>query len=317
MARPLRIELAGGFYHVMARGNEGKKIFPALGDRDRFLSLLDGAYRRYRGLVYVYALMDNHYHLLMETERENLSRIMHYLNVSHSIDFNRRYRRSGHLFQGRYKSVLVDKEAYLLEVSRYVHLNTDRAGIGDKLSDPRWTSYVYYVGASDKPEWLCTDWLMERFGGDWPAVRRRYREFVEEGLKGTVRNPFEDVYKGAILGGKAFIEMMKGRLKERIVEDREIPGYRSLSRWYTIKDILGVVCSYFGVEPDVLRKRRWNFLPRKVAMYLARKYTDSSLREIGDHFNVSYSAICQNVHQVAGDRDAWQAIEELTKLLER
>jgi len=288
-----------------------------LGDRDRFLSLLDGAYRKYSGLVYVYTLMDNHYHLLMETERENLSRIMHYLNVSHSIYFNRRHRRSGHLFQGRYKSVLVDKEPYVLEVSRYIHLNTDRAGIGDKLRDPRWTSYVYYIGAREKPEWLCTDWLIDRFGGDWPTVRRRYREFVEKGLKGAVRNPFEDVYKGVILGGKGFVDMMKGRLEEKIAEDREISGYKSLSTWYAIRDIVDIVCSHFGVEPDVLRKRKWNLLPRKVVMYLARKYTDSSLREIGDYFKVSYSAVSQNACQVAHDRDARRAIEELTRQLER
>jgi len=316
MARPFRIELPGGFYHVMARGNEGKRIFRGVRDRDRFLSLLDDAHVRYRTLVYVYALMNDHYHLLIETEKANLSKAIHYLNVSHSVYLNRRYGRSGHLFQGRYKSVLVDKEPYLLELSRYLHINVVRAGVEDRLNDPRWTSYRYYVGASDKPDWLCTDWLIDRLGGDWPTVRRKYQEFVMDGLRSEIRSPFQDVYRGAILGDEVFVEKMKKRLEEEIGEDHEVPGYKSLSRWYAIEDIVGTVCEHFALTPGELKKRRWGFLPRKVAMYLARKYTDSTLREIGDYFDVSYSAISQNVDRVANSPSARKVIDEIERRLE-
>ncbi len=316
MARPLRIELAGGFYHVMARGNEGKRIFRGLRDRDRFLSLLDDAYVRYRTVVYVYALMNNHYHLLIETEKANLSKAIHYLNVSHSVHFNRKYGRSGHLFQGRYRSILVDREAYLLAASRYIHVNVVRGGIEDRLYDHRWTSYRYYVARGVRPRWLYTGWLIDRYGPNWRVACLKYQEFVEEGLQGTLRNPFRGAYRGAILGDQVFVDKMKKRLKDRIAGDHEVPGYKSLSRWHTIEDIVDAVSDHFGVTRKELRTKRWNFLPRKVAMYLARKYTDSSLREIGDYFDVSYSAISQNVRLAGRSREARKAMDEIRERLE-
>lgn len=135
MARPLRIMYAGAFYHVTARGNERKKIFLSHIDYEKFLSYLTDAIHKYGVALHAFVLMANHYHLIVETPKANLSAFMHVLNSAYTTYFNLKRRRSGHLFQGRYKALLVDKDHYLLELSRYIHLNPVRAGITEKPED--------------------------------------------------------------------------------------------------------------------------------------------------------------------------------------
>ena len=127
---------------------------------------------------------------------------------------------------------------------------------------------------------------------------------------------FPDVYRDAILGDEVFVDRMKKRLAGRIGEDLEIPGYKSLSRWYAIEEIVGTVCEHFALTPGELKKRRWDFVPRKVALYLVRKHTDSTLREIGAYFDVSYSAISQNVQRVGNTLSARKVIDEIERRLE-
>ena len=136
MARPLRIEYPGAFYHITARGNEKKPIFLTDEDRKKFLSLLESAVERYKAMVHCYVLVDNHYHLLLETPQANLSAVVHYINGSYTSYFNNKHDRCGHLFQGRYKAILVDKDTYAVELSRYIHLNPVRAGLGERFTDP-------------------------------------------------------------------------------------------------------------------------------------------------------------------------------------
>src|SRR4030066_1532561 len=151
MARPLRIEFPGAYYHITSRGNERKAIFKNMGDRESFLSYLKLAYLRYGVVIHVFCLMNNHYHLLLETPKGNLSQIMRYINGAYSIYFNVKHKRTGHLFQGRYKAILVDADEYAGELSRYIHLNPVRAGIVSKPEQYLWSSYQYYVGKK-KPE---------------------------------------------------------------------------------------------------------------------------------------------------------------------
>src|SRR3990172_2353035 len=146
MARQLRIEFNGAFYHITSRGNLRDDVFFEDRDREKFLEILSKTKERYSYLLHAYALMGNHYHLLIETPKANISQIMQNINTSYTVYVNRKYQRSGHLFQGRFKGIIVDKDEYLVTLSRYIHLNPVRAGIVEKPDDYRWTSYAVCIG---------------------------------------------------------------------------------------------------------------------------------------------------------------------------
>src|SRR4030067_396555 len=158
MARPLRIEFKGAVYHITARGNERKKIYLSKIDYEKFLKYLDDTKKKYNVVIHCYVLMSNHYHLIIETPEANLSKVMHYINGSYTTYFNIKRKRSGHLFQGRFKSIIVDKDNYLLELSRYIHLNPVRAGIVEKPEDYQYSSYKTYIAKSENA--LITDYLV-------------------------------------------------------------------------------------------------------------------------------------------------------------
>ena len=164
MGRPLRIEYPGAFYHVTARGNEQREIYKSIADRERFLGYLASATERYGAAVHVWCLMTNHYHLLMETPEGNLSRIMRHINGAYTNYFNTKRRRAGHLFQGRYKAILVDRDAYALELSRYIHLNPIRAGMSQRPEEYVWSSYRNYAGQQVAPGWLRREGILRITG---------------------------------------------------------------------------------------------------------------------------------------------------------
>ena len=171
MARALRIEFAGAFYHVTSRGNERKPIYRDAADRLRKLAIIADIVDRFHLLLHAYVLMDNHYHLLIETLDANLARAMRALNGDYAKQFNRVHRRVGHLFQGRYKAILVDRDSYLVELSRYIHLNPVRAGIVERAEQYRWSSAQAYVGRRAAPRFLTMADLLGRFGrGERHAV---------------------------------------------------------------------------------------------------------------------------------------------------
>ncbi len=313
MARPLRIETAGGLYHVMSRGNQGSNIFLNIRDRDKLLFLFGQAYEKFNCLFYTYSFLPNHYHALIQIRKKNLSRIMHFINASYAIYFNTKHERSGHLLQGRYKSILVDSESYLLEVSRYIHLNVVHAGMESKLNEPRWSSFIYYMEPDKKPAWLSIDWLIGRFGKDWTTVKKAYSQFMKEGIKANYPDPFTKAYRNTILGDKAFVHATKLRLKDAIAKNREIPGYKSISRVHSAPDIIRLVAKHFGMQQSQLRKRKWKSLPRKIAIYLIRQYTDLKLEEIGAFFNVSYSAISQCAKEMRESKKDQSIIRKIEK----
>ena len=200
MSRPLRIEFAGALYHVTSRGNERREIFFSEEDRAAFLSILGEVVGRFTWRCHAYCLMTNHYHLLVETPDANLSKGMRQLNGVYTQYINRTHTRVGHLFQGRFKGILVQKEAYLLELARYIVLNPLRAGM---VADPGawpWSSYRGTVGAEEEPAFLTTDWLLSAFGGELAAARVGFARFVAEGGDGEC--PWKDL-KGQIYLGSA------------------------------------------------------------------------------------------------------------------
>jgi len=212
MARPLRIEFPGALYHVTARGNERRTVFRDDADRHRFLGAVDEVSKEYGLRIHAYCLLPNHYHLLVETPRANLSRAIGWLQTTYTIRFNRRHRRSGHLFQGRFKAHIVDADDYARQLVCYVHLNPVRprdkntiipADRQPALDRWRWSSHLAYLGRAPVPTWLCTDWLAF-FGRTREQARRNYEKLIGEAFGNCVQSPWDKLRGGLALGNDAF-----------------------------------------------------------------------------------------------------------------
>ena len=265
MARPLRIEFPGAFHHVMARGNARQSIFRDTQDRQIFLAGLKRVCERFDWRIWAYCLMDNHYHLLVETREPTLSRGMREINGNYTQAFNRRHSRVGHVFQGRYKSLLVEKDAYLLEVSRYIVLNPVKAKICRGAADYRWSSYRHIIGEASAPEWLAVDEALKLFSKEAGRARQAYRKFVMEGVGMT--DPFEQA-GGGILGGKSFIAKVTRGLRR---PSREVP--RKQRVWKSLV--------------DYERENK----SRNAAICAAYESGDFTLTQIGDHFGLHYASV--------------------------
>jgi len=291
MARPLRIEYEGALYHITARGNERNLIYREGGDYQKFLKILSELPQRYGIILHGYILMGNHYHLLIETPKGNITKVMHYLNATYTGYFNKKYDRVGHLFQGRYKGYLIEKERYLLSVSRYIHLNPIRAMIVKRPEEYRWSSYPEYIGKEKKKEWLTCDWILGQYFKDETRARRQYRAFVEEGLT-LKENPFEALKAGLVLGSEDFIEGIKKRIQLR--RHKEIPESKRLTRDIKYEDVITTVTKRFGISEDEVKEaRRRNNLARRICLYLLRRHTDMRNEEIAGNFGIGYTAVSQ------------------------
>ena len=210
MARPLRIEFPGAVYHVTSRGNARQWIVADDTDRAAFVKHLGAVVERYHWLCHAWCLMDNHYHLLIETPEANLAAGMRTLNGGYTQAFNRRHGRQGHLFQGRYKAILVDREAYLLELSRYVVLNPVRAGMVEDPAEYAWSSYRSTSGQETPPGWLYTDWILSQFAPQRAPAVAAYQAFVEQGL--AMDSPWNALRGQLFLGDESFRQEMETKL---------------------------------------------------------------------------------------------------------
>jgi len=211
MARPLRVQFEGALYHVTSRGNARDDIVEDDRDRHAFLECLGTVVQRFHWLCHAYCLMDNHYHLVIETPEANLSKGMRQLNGIYTQRYNRRHRSVGHLFQGRYKAILIQKESHLQEVCRYVVLNPVRAKAVAKVEDWTWSSYRGTAGLSDRPPWLTVDWVLRQFDTARQQAAQHYRRFVREGINSS--SIWEDVRAQVLLGDEEFVEKLEGYVK--------------------------------------------------------------------------------------------------------
>jgi len=207
MSRPLRIEFPGALYHVTARGNRREAIYEDDGDRRLFLTVLGGVVENFNWLCHAYCLMTNHYHLVIETPDGNLAKGMRQLNGVYTQKINRRHGRSGHVFQGRYAAILVDADAHLLELARYVVLNPVRAGMVGAPKAWRWSSYLATTGKAKPPPWLAADALLAHFAGERAAAGRRYRRFVAEGI--GAESIWTRLNRQVFLGDDGFVARMQ------------------------------------------------------------------------------------------------------------
>ena len=283
MARPLRIEYPGAVYHITSRGNEKKLIFKDEGDREIFLDILSQIDKRYNWLCHAYCLMNNHYHLIIETPDGNLSAGMRQLNGVYTQAFNRQHNRVGHLFQGRYKAILIQKDSHLLEVCRYVVLNPVRAKAVKKPEQWRWSSYQATAGIEKPHPCLSTEWILNQFGSTRRIAEKAYRKFVEDGIK--QESIWEAVRAQSILGEEEFTATLTDYLRGK-KDIAELPK----SQRYIDRPSLENIFSK-NILKDISKRnrkiseavRRHGYRQREVADYLEMHFTSISriLRERG------------------------------------
>jgi putative transposase len=241
MARPLRIEYPGAVYHVTTRGNARADIFENDTDRNLFCTVLGQVVKRFNWLCHAYCLMSNHYHLLIETPDGNLSAGMRQLNGIYTQAFNRKHCKDGHLFKGRFKGVLVEKESHLLELCRYVVLNPVRACMVKAPGEYEWSSYLPTLGKRQKLDLLTTEWVLSNFSSSLRKARSEYQQFVKDGIEGK-ESPWEKLSGQVVLGSETFLNKLKDILgeKEGIAEIPRIQrfvGRPSLSELFPFNDI--------------------------------------------------------------------------------
>ena len=301
MARPLRIEYEGGTYHITARGNEKRVIFDDETDFRKFESFLNRYIERFGVRLYCYVLMDNHYHLLIETPRANLTAFMHNVQSYYTNYYNRRHNRVGRLFQGRYKALIVDKDSYLLDLSRYIHLNPVRAGLVKRPEQWRWSSYTEYIKPSSVNKWIETGEILSHFGKRRNTACRKYAEFTRAKLGKDDDDIFSDVASQLILGSDEFVEKVKSLISggkaaigSEIVAGRELAGWTKRDGEKAVEIISGM----FGVKKnELLDKGGYKNGPRDTAIAIFHRYSRWRNNEIGEMFGISGNAVNKKVGQ--------------------
>ncbi len=281
MARPLRLEFSGALYHLTSRGDRREDIFLSDDDRRDWLEVLGIVCARFNWVVHAFCQMTNHYHLLLETVDGNLSRGMRQLNGVYTQHFNRRHGLVGHLFQGRYKAILVQKETYLLELARYVVLNPLRANMVKSLDEWRWSSYPYTTGQQASPAWLDTDWLLGQFGPDRSKALQGYRRFVMAGR--GLPSTMQETRHQLLLGDDAFVE--------RHWQTKNPEALREMSKAHRRSVALSL---------DEYRMRHPDRDEAMASAYLSGAYT---MAQIGQHFGVHYMTVSRAVRRFEGNGD--------------
>jgi len=294
MARPLRIEYPGAWYHFTCRGNERSRIFKDDTDRKEFLSILKDSLEKYATQLHGYVLMENHFHLILHTPSGSLNRFAQRFNTAYTVYYNRRHKRAGHLYQGRYKAILVEKDSYLLVLSRYIHLNPVKikkvkklpiSGQIEYLRNYRWSSNLGYGLLRYRNDFMCYRDVLEYTGGDNKYGRKNYREFVEEGLLTNPDSPFDDIKGHVVLGGSGFVDWLyESVLKNAEPDKTEQSKSRELIREIPQELIIDTVCKVFKVEKTELLKR-WSVYREARMVYIdlccKHRLSHKSLKEIG------------------------------------
>jgi len=276
MARPLRIEFAGALYHVTARGNAREDIYRDDANRQQFLMLLQNTVNRYDWYCHAYCLMDNHYHLLIETNTPTLSKGMKFLNGTYTQYFNRQHQRVGHVFQGRFKAILVQKDSHLLELARYIALNPVRAQMVHNAAEWRWSSYHATAGYDDNDACLTTEWILAGFAETKIVAQQRYREFVQEG-KGQP-SPWQQLKNQIFLGDDGFVNNMQCKLNP----DQSLKDIPKKQKQAPVKP-LSYYAERYKTRDECMTQAYWSGY-----------YT---LAQVGEYFGVSYATVSRAVKQ--------------------
>lgn len=307
MARPLRIEYQGAFYHVINRGLERREIYRSPKDYDYFLALLGNVHEKYGVIVHSYCLMPNHYHLYLQTPNANLSKAMRQLDGNFTQKFNKRHKRVGPLFQGRYKAVLVEADSYSLQLAKYIHLNPVKANMVKMPEDYQYSSYQAYIGKDKIQAFMQTDWLLNQFHLSKKKAIRALKAFTLQAADEDWK-PETNTFKGLILGGSDFVS----RIQETFLQGKsnhEIPKLKAVQRMFTPEEITAKINS---LNFD-------NKLRNKLLIYALKKYSTLTLKEIGERIsNLHYSAVSQIVIRLQSrlndDKKLRQAVNKVDEL---
>jgi putative transposase len=303
MARPLRIQYPGAYYHVMNRGNRREDIFLSDKDRKVFLDGLVDSCATYSIKLIAYVLLSNHFHLIVHTPQANLSEFMRHFLVTYTVRFNRRNGRVGHVFQGRFKSLLVDEDEYLLPLSRYIHLNPIRTSRFKNvdfqtksayLKKYPWSTFAGYCYLKKRNKHIDYGWFLSTYFGEDTAIgRRRCREYVYRAIEGEIENPFEEVVHQSILGAADFVEWARQKLPRK--GQREVPSLTKLQQHISVESIIEEVANAGSAQAEDLRDRKTKLKDlRQIAMELSYRYSNCKQKEIGMIFGVDYSTVSQS-----------------------
>jgi len=312
MARPLRIEFPGAFYHVRARGNQRQPIFESDKDHFYFLNCLRCAHEKFGSIIHAFCLMANHYHLLIETPGGDLSKIMHLINTMYSIYFNKSKELYGHPFQGRFSATLVQAEEYAREIAPYIHLNPVRAGIVASPECYAWSNYREYTGLMPSRPWSSSSFVLRLFASDLKRARQRYIEYVHWRLTQSPPNPLNACGPTGILGTPDYIQWVKNSFLGQAESStgREVPQRRALRTRPEISRILAAAETAFGPN---------NVYTKKAAIFISHRKTDYSLKEISAFFEMSISGISEISRklkrELAGNTTLSRAIQEIQRAL--
>ena len=321
MSRPLRIEFPGAYYHVMNRGLAYQAIFTDRSDHELFLNLLSECHEMWDLQVIAYCLLKNHYHLLIQTPQANLSRIMRHLDGLYTQRYNRRHKRDGPLFRGRYKAIVVDAEEYLLAVARYIHYNPVAAGLVRSPEGYEWSSCRLYLEGRGRPDWLDADQLLNRF----PTKDRR-KAFVAF-MRSKIEKPLETFYRAKrlppVLGSEGYVARVHGWLKKKAADYQEVPEAKRYVR-PDYESCLKAVGRVYGAERgEILRSRRGRRNEaRAMAMVVCRKMGGMKLGEIAAAFGAGgYSAVSSVIGRTQAQMikagKIAQRFEQIRHLLQR
>jgi putative transposase len=319
MSRPLRIEYEGAWYHVMNRGRQSEPIFRTPDDYLMFIDILRESAELWDIRISAYCLMANHYHLLIQTPRGNLSRSMRHINGIYTQRFNRVHGLDGPLFRGRYKSLIVEGDSYLLQLVRYIHKNPLTAGVADNLNDYPWSSHKAYVSVRDKSDWLHRDFILSLFGSENSKGLTAYKNFMALEDSKSLSRWMEGKKWPLILADEYFLNRIKRDYYNKKTNS-QVPESRLLAP--ELQSIKETICAYYGIDGSVLLKsRRGRFNePRSMAIYLCRKLRKDGLLALGSEFGLSgYSSASSVVlgmkRQVTQNRDIKKRAEALEKMI--
>ncbi len=307
MSRPLRIEYPGALYHVTSRGNAREAIYLCDEDRERFLQMWQEEVKHQGWICYAYCLMDNHYHLLFETPEGNLSQGMQRFNGRYTQYFNHYHHRVGHLFQGRYKAILVEKEAHLRELCRYVVLNPVRANMAKAAGEWPWSSYGAVCG-EQHDSWLAVQHVQSLFGTSAKKAINHYKRFVEEGIH--IGSPWEQLRGQIYLGGDDFIDGLQSRIDSHAF-DRDITFEQRYPCRATVDDVVRAVMEHYGMDRHEVVDRRNKMVFRQL-IFLLRRACNAPLREIASMTGISEGRVSQ-IHRAMLDADWDKEMKELVK----
>ncbi len=321
MARPLRIQYPDAVYHITCRGNEKQNIYRDDADRSRFLQLLNQSVNIYTVKLHSYIMMTNHFHLLVETPLGNLSEFMRHFNIAYIGYFNRRHKRVGHLYQGRYKAILVDKDAYLSVLSRYIHLNPVRIKALEKI-DPRekykrlisypWSSLPGYLSKRKRQHFVRYDLVLADYGGDTDKARKAYRKaLVEEMIQG--RGISDQVIGQSVIGGEEFLSWVRAKFLNG-EHDGEAPAVRVIKRHGAKDDILQIIVRQTGKKLDEIKTEKGAL--RQITMDVLYRRGGMTNPEIGTLFGVDYSSVSQERRRLRSRIEKDRKVRALLQAIE-